>query len=81
MILESWVDIGCDIGFALHYSLCINHDKIHSFSMVILLHVLEERQEDNRTCLEMGCIRSFHEQQNQKESEMKGLILITGRLH
>ena len=29
-----------------------------------------------RTCLEQGCVRSFHERQKQTESEMKGLILI-----
>ena len=29
-----------------------------------------------RTCLERGCVRSFHERQKQTESEMKGLILI-----
>ena len=33
-------------------------------------------QQVNRTCLERGCVRSFHERQKQKESEMKGLILL-----
>ena len=29
-----------------------------------------------RTCLERGCVRSFHERQKQTESDMEGLILI-----
>ena len=29
-----------------------------------------------RTCLERGCVRSFHERQKQTKSEIKGLILI-----
>ena len=33
-------------------------------------------QEVTRTCLKRGCVRSFHERQKQKKSEMKGLILI-----
>ena len=34
------------------------------------------RQWVTRTCLKRGCVRSFHERQKQRESEMKGLILI-----
>ena len=33
-------------------------------------------QEVARTYLKRGCVRSFHDRQKQKESEMKGLILI-----
>ena len=42
----------------------------------LIYNLKRSRQEVTRTCIERGCVRSFHERQKQTESEMKGLILI-----
>ena len=48
---------------------------IHSNSLLKFIFGKRLLQEVTRTCLEWGCVRSFHEQQKQMKSKMKGLIL------
>ena len=61
----------------------IQHPQLHSlphcievFTRDLLIGQSITGHNVTRTCLEQGCVRSFHERQKQTESEMKGLILM-----
>ena len=43
----------------------------------LIYNLKRSRQEVTRTCMEQGCVGSFHERQKQAIREMKGLILIS----
>ena len=63
------------MGMQMLPSVSIDFDKIHTFHWLIY-NLIRSCQEVLRTCLERGCVRSFHKRQKQTKSEMKELILI-----
>ena len=56
---------------------CVASTTIRYTHFHLLIFKLKRSlQKVTKTCFKLGCVRSFHEQQKQTGSEMKGLILI-----
>ena len=89
--LYIWMDSYCFLSMEQFFQLTWISQQLHKgisvikaqvndqnvFQLMYLLAVqLNLRLGRQLTLEERGCVRSFHERQNQTESEMKGLILI-----
>ena len=70
-LVNASVQWGCKCYWVCR-STSIRYTRFHW----LIYNLKRSRQEVTRTCIERGCVRSFHERQKQTESEMKGLILI-----
>ena len=56
---------------------CVASTTIRYTHFRLLIFKLKRSlQKVTKTCFKLGCVRSFHEQQKQTGSKMKGLILI-----